>query len=54
MTRTTVPASVLMFGQPFVLLGVCYAALPVEVPVLVNSIAGAIIRRASSLPTWPW
>jgi hypothetical protein len=51
MTRTTVTASVLMFGVPFLLLGACYAALPVEVPVLLNPIAGAIIRAPKSLFT---
>jgi hypothetical protein len=51
MTRTTVTASVLMFGVPFLLLGTCYAALPVEVPVLLNPSAGAIIREPKSVFT---
>ena len=51
MTRTTVTASVLMFGVPFLLLAACYAALPVEVPVLLNPIAGAIIRGPKSVFT---
>jgi hypothetical protein len=51
MTRTTFTASVLMFGVPFLLLAACYAALPVEMPVLLNPIAGAIIRAPKSLFT---
>ena len=47
MARATAAASVLMFGVPFLLLAACYAALPVEVPVLLNPIAGAIIRDRS-------
>jgi hypothetical protein len=42
MTRTTVTASVLMFGVPFLLLGACYAALPVEVPVLFATYLAAV------------
>jgi hypothetical protein len=51
MTRTTVAASVLMFGVPFLLLAACYAALPVEMPVLLNPIAGAAILAPKSLFT---
>jgi hypothetical protein len=51
MTRTTVTASILMFGVPFFLLGMCYAALPVEVPVLLNPTAGAIMRAPKSVFT---
>jgi len=40
-----------MFGVPFLLLAACYAALPVEVPVLLNPIAGAIIRAPKSVFT---
>ena len=42
-TRTTVTVSVLMFGGPFLLLAACYAALPVEVPVLLNRHRSAIL-----------
>jgi hypothetical protein len=51
MTRTTVTASVLMFGVPFLLLAACYANLPVEMPVLLNPIAGAAILAPKSLFT---
>jgi hypothetical protein len=51
MTRTTITVAVLMFGVPFLLLAACYAALPVEVPVLLNPIAGAIIRAPKSVFT---
>jgi hypothetical protein len=51
MIRTTVTASVLMYGVPFLLLAACYAALPVEVPVLLNPIAGAVILGPKSLFT---
>ena len=51
MTRTTVTASVLMFGVPFLLLAACDAALPAEVPVLLNPIAGAMILAPKSLFT---
>ncbi len=51
MTRTAVTASVLMFGMPFLLLAACYAALPIEMPVLLNPIAGAIILAPKSVFT---
>lgn len=51
MTRSTVAASVLMFGMPFLLLAACYAALPVEVPVLRNPVAGAVFLAPKSLFT---
>ena len=51
MTRTTVTASVLMFGVAFLLLAACYAALPVEVPVLLNPMTGAIFHAPKSLFT---
>jgi hypothetical protein len=51
MTRTTINASVLMFGVPFLLLAACYAALPVEMPVLLNPIARAMILAPKSLFT---
>jgi hypothetical protein len=51
MTRTTVTASVLMFGGPFLLVAACYAALPVEVPVLLNPTTGAMFLAPKSLFT---
>jgi hypothetical protein len=43
--------SVLMFGVPFLLVAACYAALPVEVPVLLNPIAGTVMLAPKSLFT---
>ena len=51
MTKAAATASVLMFGVPFLLLAACYAALPAEVPVLRNPIAGAVILAPKSLFT---
>jgi hypothetical protein len=48
MTRTSLTTSVLMFGAPFLLLGACYAALPLRLPVLLNPIAGAVMRAPKS------
>jgi hypothetical protein len=46
---TTVTASVLMFGVPFLLVAACYAALPVEVPVLLNPMARKMMFAPKSL-----
>ena len=51
MTRTTVTAAVLMLGVPFLLLAASYAALPVDMPVLLNPISGGTIRAPKSLFT---
>ena len=51
MTRTTFTASVVMFGVPFLLVAACYVSLPVEVPVLLNPIAGKVMLAPKSLFT---
>jgi hypothetical protein len=51
MTRTTVAASVVTFGMPFLVVAACSAALPVAMPVLLNPIAGAMILAPKSLFT---
>ncbi len=43
--------SVLMFGVPFLVVAACYAALPVEVPVLLNPIAREMMFARRSLFT---
>jgi hypothetical protein len=49
MMRTTVTASVLMFGLPFLLLATCYADLMVEMPVLLNPIGGKMRLAPNSV-----
>jgi hypothetical protein len=51
MTNAIAAASVVMFGVPFLLLAACYAALPVEVTVLRNPLAGAVLVAPKSLFT---
>ncbi len=43
--------TVLMFGVPFLLVAACYAALPVEVPVLLNPMARKMMFAPKSLFT---
>ncbi len=40
-----------MFGVPFLLLAACYTTLPVEMPVLLNPIAGVMFLAPKSLFT---
>jgi len=47
MTKATITASVVMFSVPFFLLAACYSALPAELTVLRNPIAG-VVRLAQS------
>jgi hypothetical protein len=48
MTRTTIAASVAMFSAPFLLLAACYAALPLELPVLRLPSAGWVLFAPKS------
>jgi hypothetical protein len=49
MTRATIATSVVMFTVPFLLLAVCYPALPVRVTVLRNPLAGAAFLAPKSI-----
>jgi hypothetical protein len=48
MTKVTVPASALMFAAPFLLPAACYASLPMEIPVVGNPVAGAVLFASKS------
>jgi hypothetical protein len=48
---TVLTLALLMFAVPFLLLAACYAAPPVEAPVLKNPITGAAILAPKSLFT---